>query len=446
MFKLLIFAGTTEGRELIEALSKAEGKGEFAVFACVATAYGKALLTESLTHPERIKVIPGRLTEDKMVELMKERRFNCVIDTTHPYAKVVTENIKSACTKTGCNYIRVVRSSRQGSSASEQLEQQCIFFYNHKEVIAYLNQHTGKVLMTIGSKELEKYAKVDDYSNRLFVRVLPMTEVLESCYRLGFQGRQLIAMQGPFSFDLNVATMKQIGATFIVAKDSGDPGGFDEKLQAAKAVGGTLLVIGREDEESGFSLRETLNFLEEEYGLSLSKAKTFETNKIGIEGNERVDNQKELGQWFPLFTNISEKHVVVVGAGKIAKRRILTLSKFHCHIKVIAIEALPEVVELAETGRIDLSLKPYDSADLRGADMALAATNNPKVNNEIYDQCKEVAIMVNVANDKEKSDFYFPGIIRKDGLTIGVTAEGKNHSLAKKATKAISDINFLKGE
>lgn len=433
MFKLLVFAGTTEGRTLLQALSKAKSRDGLEVFACVATDYGKDLLPQDYPH---IHIMAGRRNEGEIVDLIEAEAIQCVIDTTHPYARIVTENIQGACAKTGCAYLRVVRAAggvtgQEENSAQEgnarRNESPCLFFESHEEVVAYLSQTTGTVFMTIGSKELAAYTALPEYKERLFIRVLPMTEVLESCFKLGFQGRQLAAMQGPFSYSLNLSMLEQVGAKFLVTKHSGDAGGFGEKLQAAADAGVTVLVIGRQEEE-GLSVEETLNHLTAQYGLS------FEAET------------EEPGRWFPLFTNISGKQVVVFGGGKIAKRRIFTFVRFDCKVKVVAREALPELAELAEAGKIELLLKAYEPADLAGADIVLGATNKPEINEEIHAACKERGILVNVANNKEKSDFYFPGLIRKDGLTIGVTAEGKDHALAKRATRAISNLDFLKGE
>lgn len=413
MPSLLIFAGTTEGRELLEALSRNIGGSGLTVLACVATDYGKELLPEGLAH---IRVRSGRLTEDEMTALMKEKRFDYVIDTTHPYARLASENIKAACRKAGLEYIRVLRSS----GVTKQMD--CMFFGSHEEVVEYLNGHDGNVLLTIGSKELLKYTKVREYRTRIFPRVLPMPDVLESCGVLGFSGKQLILMQGPFTAELNAALINQVKARYIVSKDSGETGGFLEKYQAAQETGAALLVVGREKAEEGLSPKAVMEFLENTYHITLRPKKT-----------------EEPGRWFPLFTDLSGKTVVVAGAGKIAKRRIETLMKFDCRIRVIATEALPEVTAYADEKKLELRIKPYEPSDLDEADYVLAATNNKQLNHEIYEKCKEGSIPVNVADDKDKSDFYFPGVIRKNGVTVGVTAEGKDHDLAKRATRAIAN-------
>lgn len=447
MPNLLVFAGTTEGRVLLEALSRADGASGLTVYACVATDYGKNLLPEC---PDHIRICPGRLTEDGMTALMTENRFDHVIDTTHPYAGLASENIKAACRRAGCSYIRVLRSSGADGNMD------CLFFKSHEEAAEYLDRTEGNVLLTVGSKDLSKYTKIRDYRNRIFPRVLPMPGVVESCCALGLAGKQLICMQGPFTAGLNAAMIRQINARFLVTKDSGEAGGFYEKYRAARETGAVLMVVGREKEEEGISMESLLEFLEDIYHLKLinrvdhpgfsdqpgkppAPEDTGAVSPPAQCGPELAAHKPEPEQWFPLFTNIAGKTFVVVGAGRIAKRRVETLLKFDCRIRVVALEALPEIMTYAEEKKLELRVKPFEPCDLEGAAYVLAASDDSWLNHSIYMICREGNIPVNVADDREKSDFYFPGIVRKSGVTVGVTAEGKDHRLAKRATRAISD-------
>ena len=428
MSELLVFAGTTEGRKLLEVLSYSLGENGPSVHACVATDYGKELLGDNLG---KICIHAGRLTKAEMTALMEKHKFDYVIDTTHPYAREASETISGACEEAGCKYLRVQRDT---GYTKEMENSNCLFFVSHEEAVEYLDQHPGNVLLTIGSKELHRYTKMRDYQLRLFPRVLPMAGVLESCSALGFAGKQLILMQGPFTADLNAALIGQINARFIVTKDSGEEGGFLEKYQAAVRTGTTLIAVGRESEEKGMSLEEVITFLEKTYNLSLKADATRKSAEIAWSQNKEPG---DLGHWFPFFTNITGKHFTVVGAGKIAARRIKTLLRFDCSVKVIAEAALPEIIQYQETERLLFLKKSWKPKDLEGSDYILAATNDRELNHKIFLEAKKQGVPVNVADDKDKSDFYFPGIIRKNGITAGVTAEGKDHRLAKMATRAI---------
>ena len=114
--------------------------------------------------------------------------------------------------------------------------------------------------------------------------------------------------------------------------------------------------------------------------------------------------------FFPMFVDLSDKNVVVAGGGSIATRRVKTLLSFTRNITVIAPTMTPELIELGKTGKINAQMRPVKRSDFAFAYMVLAATNDWKVNDEIYKICKEEGIYVNVADSKDKCDFYFPGV------------------------------------
>lgn len=144
--------------------------------------------------------------------------------------------------------------------------------------------------------------------------------------------------------------------------------------------------------------------------------------------------------YFPMFVDLSEKKVVVVGAGTIAKRRIRSLIEFTNHLVVIAPEVNPELQELESSGVIGILRKNYEREDIYGADIVIAATNDHKTNDDIYSVCKCMGITVNVCSDKNKCDFYFPGIARKEQIVVGVTATGTDHRKAKDVVEKVRQI------
>ncbi|MDO5344432.1 MAG: bifunctional precorrin-2 dehydrogenase/sirohydrochlorin ferrochelatase [Lachnospiraceae bacterium] len=144
--------------------------------------------------------------------------------------------------------------------------------------------------------------------------------------------------------------------------------------------------------------------------------------------------------YFPMFVDLSDQKVIVVGAGTIAKRRIRTLIEFTDHLTVIAPEVNKELLDLEKAGRLSILRKKYEREDIYDAAVVIAATNDTKTNNDIYSACKCLGIRVNVCSDKNKCDFYFPGIARKDHVVVGVTASGKDHKLARTVVERIREI------
>ncbi len=242
--KILIFAGTQEGRILAEHLCKFEKE----VHIFVATEYGEEVLPES----EHLYVHQGRLEKEKMQDIFSRESCEYIIDATHPYAVDVSENIKEACKATGKRYMRLLREE----STEEMV---CIYVDSKEEAAEYLNKVDGNILFTTGSKDLEFYLnKIADIS-RVYVRILTDANAVERCRKLGLQGKQIICMQGPFSAELNAAMLKQFDIQYMVTKETGVTGGFPQKLTGAKMAGAKVVTIRRPEEPEGWSMEELLS-------------------------------------------------------------------------------------------------------------------------------------------------------------------------------------------
>ena len=227
MKKVLVFAGTTEGRELAELLADSNIKCSV----CVATDYALELMND-----KRLDVNCGRLTEEEMEVLMRDGKFDVVVDATHPYAQIVSQNVRQAADKESISLIRLRRST-------ESAEEGFVSFKTHEECSAWLSLQTGNILLTTGSKDLGSYAKNETIKNRLFVRVLPGEESIRLCTANGITGRQIIAMQGPFSAQMNECILREYSIDWMVTKISGHAGGFEEKIEAAKKAGVGICAI-----------------------------------------------------------------------------------------------------------------------------------------------------------------------------------------------------------
>ena len=253
MSKICIFGGTTEGRKLAEFLSGQPCD----VMVCVATDYGQTLLPEG----EHVSVSARRLPVGEIVSLLTEKRFDLVIDATHPYAQSITKSIASACRETGTLRWRLLRSASGVSSEHTYVE-------TVSDAAAFLAGTEGNILLTTGSKELAKFSQLPGFSERVWARVLPMQASLDACAQAGLPASHIFAMQGPFSEAMNTAMLRSIGAQYLVTKDGGAPGGFEEKEAAAKSAGARLVVIGRPPEEEGLSLSKTISALCARFGFA----------------------------------------------------------------------------------------------------------------------------------------------------------------------------------
>lgn len=274
MSEICVFAGTSEGRRLLEFLAgQAVG-----VLACVATEYGEALVPQA----DNIEVSARRLDGASMRALFSERRFDLVIDATHPFATAVSENIAGACADTGTEYLRLNRSD---SAADDD----AVIVDSIQAAADFLSTHPGNALLATGSKELKPYTAVPDWQARFWPRVLPMASSLEACAAAGFAPAHIIAMQGPFSVDMNVATLKAIRAQWLVTKASGDSGGFADKLEAARQAGARCVVIGKPAQSEGMDFARVVNLLMERY--SLKDARQIDIVGIGMGSPETLTRE-----------------------------------------------------------------------------------------------------------------------------------------------------------
>ena len=292
--KVVIFGGTTEGRQLagyLIQLNKQQKMQNIQVHVCVASEYGAQVLPED----DALKVHVGRLEQADMQEFLQAVQADICVDATHPYAVLVTQNIYQACKVVGVPYVRVRRDMQEEPGNADPAMQEepgnadpdmqmsgthigdadgkrytdetsdSIYVGDIQAAVDYLKGVTGNVLITTGSKELHLYTQIPDYGSRCTARVLPTRSVVEACTELGFTGKHLICMQGPFDLEMNLATLRYADADFMVTKASGKNGGYDEKCEAALAAGVQLVVIGRPKEqvEPVMSLAQTEEYLRE---------------------------------------------------------------------------------------------------------------------------------------------------------------------------------------
>ncbi len=247
MSEVLIFAGTSEGRVLTQILAGSE----IPCCVCVATEYGSRVLKEQ-EELSGIRILTGRLDREQMQTLMAAG-FSAVVDATHPFAVEVSDNIKAAAQAAGIPLLRLLRPQAGGKRDG-------IVFADAAEAARALGKTRGNILLTTGSKDLQVYAADPQLRPRLFVRVLPREDSLRSCLEAGLSGRQIIAMQGPFSEEMDLAVIRQFDIAHVVSKQSGRAGGFFQKMNAAARAGAAFYIIGRPAQE-GLSLDQVLEGL-----------------------------------------------------------------------------------------------------------------------------------------------------------------------------------------
>lgn len=248
MTEIVLFGGTTEGRELCKLLSKKQ----IETIVCVATEYGEMLLAPQ----ETLHVHTGRLDKAAMEKLFKAENPRLVIDATHPYAAEVSDNISAVCEKVGVKHFRLLRETLDNED--------CVIFPHMNGLISWLNDRRGTIFSTLGAKEAAALSAIEGYKERVWLRILPDTTGLSACLIAGFPARHVICMQGPFSKELNAAMFREAKADILLTKESGMAGGYLEKIDAARECDMTVAVLSRPREETGLTLTAMLKLIEED--------------------------------------------------------------------------------------------------------------------------------------------------------------------------------------
>ena len=153
---ILLFAGTTEGRNLAEALRQTP----LLVWVCVATDYGRELEPEG----ENIHVRAGRMDAEEMARFAREKEISLVLDATHPFAREATGQIRQMAEACGLEYWRVLRGGR--TAKPEETPGEEVRVESVKEAVAYLKHTEGNILITTAVKEVIRTKNLPDGRTR----------------------------------------------------------------------------------------------------------------------------------------------------------------------------------------------------------------------------------------------------------------------------------------
>ena len=231
---IFVLAGTADGRGLVGALLRAG----YPVTASVTSGYGAQLLRADGGMGLKIQQEP--LDAAGLVAYTRAHGVTLLIDASHPYAVHASENAMQAARTLGLPYLRYERDLTA-------LDYEKIHVVHSYEAAAETAGRLGEtIFLTTGSHNLKAFAAAPALVGKnIIARVLPESTVLKECEALGLNAKQIVALEGPFSIELNRALFQQYHAEVIVTKNSGAVGGTDTKIEAARALGLPVVLIDR---------------------------------------------------------------------------------------------------------------------------------------------------------------------------------------------------------
>ncbi len=140
---------------------------------------------------------------------------------------------------------------------------------------------------------------------------------------------------------------------------------------------------------------------------------------------------------FPLFVSLKGKPILVVGAGRVAARKVANLLPFEPKITVVAPQADPFIKELADKGLVKLQLRSFERSDLDGAFLVIGAVDNVELQKSIFEECRKRNIPVNCVDKPEFCTFIFPSLVVRGDLVVGISTSGRAPSVSKRVRQII---------
>lgn len=224
-----VIGGTKDSRDFLEKIVKSTTD----IIVTTATEYGGKLL-ENLP----VKTLCKKLTHSMMVDFVKENSIDKIVDLSHPYAIEVSQNAIEVSKELQIEYFRFEREE------ISFLPQKYIEFDNIESLVEYLEGVEGNILVTLGSNNIPHFSELKNLKNFYF-RILPKWDMVKKCEDVGVLPKNIIAMQGPFSKNMNKAMIEQYGIKYLVTKQAGDTGGEREKIEAADEMGIDVVFLTR---------------------------------------------------------------------------------------------------------------------------------------------------------------------------------------------------------
>jgi precorrin-6A/cobalt-precorrin-6A reductase len=236
---IFMLCGTSDARELAVRI---QHSGYDTLTSVVTDNAAKSL--EEAGMPVRV----GRLNQEQMLDLIRQSGFQAIVDASHPFAEEAHKNAIEVAKKANIAYIRYERASLVYGDHPK-----LTVVSSYEEAALEAKKRKGSVMLTTGSKTLHIFAKhlAADPEIRLVARMLPRRDNMEKCEELGIEQKNIIAMQGPYTSELNEALYKQYATKVMVTKESGKIGSVDEKVETALRMDIEVILISRPEIEFG---------------------------------------------------------------------------------------------------------------------------------------------------------------------------------------------------
>lgn len=140
---------------------------------------------------------------------------------------------------------------------------------------------------------------------------------------------------------------------------------------------------------------------------------------------------------FPVYVDLSDREVLVVGGGRVALRKVRSLLKFTRNITLVAPKLVPELERLARREGVKLKRRSFLRGDLKGKDMVIVAVDDLDLQRRIFEMCTRKGILCNAVDSPEYCNFIFPALVVRGDLVIGVSSSARVPALSRRIRELI---------
>ena len=226
-----VIGGTKDSRDFLEKFIKYDSD----IIVSTATEYG-AKLIENLP----IKISSEKMDKEAMLKFVDDNKITKVIDISHPYAFEVSKNAMEVAEEKNIKYFRFEREE------VNILPKKYKKFEDIESLIKYIENLEGNILVTLGSNNVPLFKDLKNLSN-IYFRILPRWDMVKRCEDNNILPKNIIAMQGPFTENMNVAMMEQLNIKYLITKKAGDTGGEREKVNACDKLDVEIIYLDKKE-------------------------------------------------------------------------------------------------------------------------------------------------------------------------------------------------------
>ena len=226
-----VIGGTKDSRDFLEKYVEYSND----IIVSTATEYG-AKLIENLP----VKTSSSKMDKVAMLEFVDKNDITRVADTSHPYAFEVSKNAMEVADEKGIEYFRFERETL------DILPKKHSHFETIEELIKHIENLEGNILVTLGSNNVPHFKDLKNLSN-IYFRILPKWDMVKRCEDNNILPKNIIAMQGPFSENMNIAMMEQLNIKYLLTKKAGDTGGEREKVSACDKCDVEIIYLDKKE-------------------------------------------------------------------------------------------------------------------------------------------------------------------------------------------------------